>query len=134
MHQGVAATLALRQTGSSPARLLLLAEAAAHAGQVEEGLRFLAESLTAFEAAGRGNLLAEVYRLQGELLLRQAVPNVAQAEACFQQALTIARRQQARSWELRTATSLARLWQQQGKRAEAYDLLEPSLRLVHRGL
>ena len=49
----------------------------------------------------------------------------AQAEACFQQALTIARRQQAKSWELRAATSLARLWQQQGKRAEAHKLLAP---------
>jgi predicted ATPase/DNA-binding winged helix-turn-helix (wHTH) protein len=125
MHQGVGATLALRQTGSSPARLLLLAEAGAHAGQVDEGLRFLAEALTAFEAVGRGNLLAETYRLQGELLLCQSVSNVVQAEACFQQALSIARRQQARSWELRVATSLARLWQQQGKRTEAYDLLAP---------
>ena len=86
---------------------------------------FLAESLTAFEAAGRGNLLAEVYRLQGTLLLRQAVSNMAEAEACFQQALTIARRQQAKSWELRTATSLAQLWHQQGKRAEARELLAP---------
>jgi predicted ATPase len=57
------------------------------------------------------------------LLLRQGTPNVPQAEACFQQALAIARHQQAKSWELRTAMSLARLWQQQGKRAEAYDLL-----------
>jgi DNA-binding winged helix-turn-helix (wHTH) protein/predicted ATPase len=125
MHQGVGATLALRQTGSSPARLLLLAEAAAHAGQVDEGLRFLAEALTEFEVVGRGNLLAETYRLQGELLLRQSVPHVVQAEACFQQALTIARHQQARSWELRVATSLARLWQQQGQRAAARELLAP---------
>jgi predicted ATPase len=125
LHQGTGATLALRQTGSSPARLLLLAEAAAHVGQVDEGLRFLAEALTEFEAVGRGNLLAETYRLQGTLLLRQSVPNVAQAEACFQQALALARRQQARSWELRVATSLARLWQQQGKRTEAYNLLAP---------
>ena len=66
-----------------------------------------------------------MYRLQGTLLLRQSVPNVAQAEACFQQALIIARRQQAKSWELRTATSLAQLWQQQGKRAEARELLAP---------
>ena len=51
--------------------------------------------------------------------------NDAEAEACFQQSLAIARRQQAKSWELRAATSLARLWQQQGKRQEAYDLLAP---------
>jgi predicted ATPase len=59
------------------------------------------------------------------LLLRRAVPDAAQAEACCKQALAIAHRQQAKSWELRAATSLARLWQQQGKRAAAYDLLAP---------
>jgi predicted ATPase len=77
------------------------------------------------EASGHGDLLAEAYRLQGSLLLRQAGTAAAQAEACFQQALTIARRQQAKSWELRAATSLARLWQQQGKQAEAHELLAP---------
>ena len=75
--------------------------------------------------ASGGDLLAEAYRLQGELLQRQAVPDAAQAEACFHQALAIARRQQAKSWELRAATSLARLWQRQGKRAEARELLAP---------
>jgi predicted ATPase len=95
------------------------------AGHVDEGLRLLAEALTAMEASGRGDMLAEAYRLQGELLLRQTVPDVAQAEACFQQALTVARRQQAKSWELRAATSLSRLWQHRGKRAAAYDLLAP---------
>ena len=64
-----------------------------------------------------------MFRLKGELLLRQAVPDASQAEACFRQALAIARRQQAKSWELRAAVSLSRLWQQQGKRAEAYRLL-----------
>jgi predicted ATPase len=70
-------------------------------------------------------MLAEAYRLQGELLLRQATPDAAQAEACFQQALAVARRQQAKSWELRAAMSLSRLWQQQGKQAEARALLAP---------
>ena len=65
----------------------------------------------------------EAYRLQGELLLRHAIPDTAQAEACFQKALAIARHQQARSWELRVAMSLARLWQQQGKGAAAYQVL-----------
>ena len=64
-------------------------------------------------------------RLKGELLLQQAVPDTPQVEACFQQALDVARRQEAKSLELRAATSLARLWQQQGKRAEAYELLAP---------
>jgi len=121
----MAAVLATGQTLARPFCLFLLAEAAGHTGQMAEGLRLLAEALTAFEASGRGDLLAETYRLQGELLLHQAVPDAAQAEACFQQALTIARRQQAKSWELRAAVSLSRLWQQQGKRDEARELLAP---------
>ena len=125
MHQGMAAVLAIGQTLSWPLCLVLLAEAAGHTDQVEEGLRLLAQAVAALEASGRGDLLAETYRLQGELLLQQAIPDAAQAEACFQQALAIARSQQAKSWELRAATSLARLWQQQSKRAEAYDLLAP---------
>jgi predicted ATPase len=70
-------------------------------------------------------MLTEAYRLQGELLLHHALPEVAQAEACFQQALAVARRQQAKSWELRAAINLARLWQHQGKRDEARELLAP---------
>ncbi len=110
---------------SQPIYLVLLVEALGRAGQVEEGLRLLAEALAAFEASGRGDMLAEAYRLQGALLLRQSAPDPTQAETCFQQALAIARRQQAQSWELRATMSLARLWQQQGKRAEAYALLAP---------
>ena len=64
--------------------------------------------------------------LRGELLLRQGPrPTWEEADACFQQARAIARQQQAQSWELRAGMSLARLWQQQGKRAEARDLLAP---------
>jgi predicted ATPase len=66
-----------------------------------------------------------MYRLKGELLLQQNAANQVEAESCFQHALDIARNQQAKSFELRAATSLARLWQQQGKRQEAYDLLAP---------
>jgi predicted ATPase len=124
LRQGLATIVALEQELSRPLWLVLLAEAAGHVGQVEEGLRLLAKALTAFEANGQGDLLAEAYRLQGELLLRQATPNTAQAEACFWQALAIARRQQAKSWELRAAMSLSRLWQQD-KRAEAHELLAP---------
>jgi DNA-binding winged helix-turn-helix (wHTH) protein/predicted ATPase len=125
MHQGLAAVLVTGQMLSQSLCLVLLAEAAGYASQVEEGLRLLAEALTAMEASGRGDLLAEAYRLQGVLLLRQAVPDAAQAETCFQQALAIARQQQAKSWELRAATSLSRLWQRQGKRAAAQALLAP---------
>jgi predicted ATPase len=106
-----------------PFHLVLLAEIAGHAGQVEVGLCLLAEALSAFETSGRADMLAEVYRLQGEYLLQQTVADPTHAETCFQQALAIARRQQAKSWELRAAMSLGRLWQQQGKRGEAHQLL-----------
>lgn len=123
LHQGMTAILATGQELGRPFCLLLLAEAAGHAGQVEEGLCLLAEALPASEAGRRGDLLVEAYRLQGEFLLRQATPGTAQAEACFHQALAIAHHQQAKSWELRVAMSLSRLWQQQGKREEARHLL-----------
>jgi predicted ATPase len=125
MHQGLTAIMAIGQTIARPVCLVLLAEATGYVGQVAEGLCLLAEALEAVEASERRELLAEAYRLQGAFLLRQAVPEVAQAEACFQQALAVARRQQARSYELRAAVSLSRLWQQQGKRAEARELLAP---------
>ena len=95
LHQGLAA---IKATGSEQwwsLFLVVLAEAAGHAGQIDQGLRLLAEALTALEASGQGDPLAEAYRLQGTLLLRRAVTNAVQAEACFQQALAIARRQQA---------------------------------------
>jgi DNA-binding winged helix-turn-helix (wHTH) protein/predicted ATPase len=123
MHQGATAVLATGEELGRPFCLVILAEAAEQVGQADEGLRLLAEALTAFEASGRGHMLAEAYRFQGELLLRQAVSDDAQAEACFHQALAIARRQQAKSWELRAAMSLAQLWQRQGKPAAAQALL-----------
>jgi DNA-binding winged helix-turn-helix (wHTH) protein len=125
MHQGLAAVVATGQMLARPRYLVLLAEEAGHAGQVAEGLRLLTEALTGLEASGQGDMLAEAYRLQGVMLLQQAVPDMAQAEPCFQQALALARRQQAKSWELRAAMSLARLWQHQGKPAEAQALLAP---------
>jgi predicted ATPase len=125
LRQGMAGALATGQTLVRPLCLGLLAEAMESTGQVDEGLRVIAEALVAIEASGRDELLAEAYRLQGVLRLRQAVPDMHQAEACFQQALDVARRQQAKSWELRAAMSLSRLWQQQGKHAEAGALLAP---------
>ena len=123
LHQGLAAVLATGQTLARPLYLFLLAEATGYAGQVEAGLRLLAEVIMVVEASGLGDLHAEVYRLQGELLLRQAVPNAVQAEVCFQQALDIARRQQAKSWELRAAVCLSRLWERQGRQVAARQLL-----------
>ena len=125
MRQGIAALQATQTRMGLPRLLARLAEAYGNSGQVEAGLGVLAEALAVVETTGERRDEAELYRLQGELLLRQAVPDAPQAEACFQQALAMARRQQARSWELRAAMSLSRLWQQQGKRAEAYELLAP---------
>jgi predicted ATPase len=122
---GLAATRAVGDVVFMPYFLSLLAAAYGHAGQPHAGLQVLAEAHALVEQSGERWWQAELHRLQGEFLLRQAVPDATQAEACFQQALAVARRQQAKSLELRAAMSLSRLWQQQGKRAEAYALLAP---------
>jgi hypothetical protein len=100
-------------------------EAYGNSGQVEEGLCLLAEALAVVDNTGERRDVAELYRIKGELLLQEAIPDMPQAETCFQQALAIARRQQAQSWELRAAMSLCRLWQRQGKRDKARALLAP---------
>jgi len=92
--------------------LALLAETYGCRGQVDHGLRLLSEVLEWAENTEGHWWDAELRRLEGELLLGQAVPDTQQAEVCFQQTLAIARRQQAKSWELRAAMSLSRLWQQ----------------------
>jgi predicted ATPase len=125
LHQGLQA---FRATGSEVARpyfLALLAEAYEIMGQPEAGLTVLREALTLVNSSGERFYEAELHRLKGALLLQQSSDNQVEAEACFHKALDIARSQQTKSFELRTATSLARHWQQQGKRQEAYDLLAP---------
>jgi predicted ATPase len=125
MRQGLAAMRAQGTVLGIPAWLAELATAYGQVGQVEEGLHLLAEALAVVDTTGERQWEAELHRLHGELLLRQVVPEAQAAEACFQQALAVARQQQARSWELRAAMSLSRLWQQQGKRDEAHALLAP---------
>jgi predicted ATPase len=105
--------------------LALLAEAFGNVGQLEAGLCAIAETLTVVEKNGERYYEAETYRLKGELLLHHALPDAHQAETCLHHALSVARSQQAKSWELRAAMSLARLWQSQGKRRDAHDLLAP---------
>ena len=83
----------------------------------------LAEALTLMESSGERFYEAELHRLKGALLLQQHSDNQAEAETCFHQAIAIAQNQQAKSLELRATTSLARLWQQQGKRDEARQVL-----------
>ena len=108
-----------------PCFLALLAEGHGTIGEPGAGLTVLTEALALVDTTGERWYEPELYRLKGELLLQQASDNQAEAETCFQQAMAIAQNQQAKSFELRTATSLARLWQQQGKRQEAHDLLAP---------
>jgi DNA-binding winged helix-turn-helix (wHTH) protein/predicted ATPase len=123
MRQGIAALQATGTKMNLPYLLARLAEVSGNSGQAEEGLRPLAEALAVMDDTGGRRDEAWLYHIKGELLLQQALPDAAQAEACFQQALAVARRQQAKSWELRAAMSLARLWQRQSKRVEARELL-----------
>jgi class 3 adenylate cyclase/predicted ATPase len=119
---------AMRNTGQELARpwcLAQLAEACGMLGQIEEGLTALAEALAQVDITGERWCESELHRLKGELLLSWSADRQTKAEACFLQALDIASSQQAKSLELRAATSLARLWQKQGKRKEARELLAP---------
>jgi predicted ATPase len=125
MQQGWAAYRATGANVRQPMYLAPLAEAYGQGGQVDEGLQVLAEALAYIEQSGERWWEAELHRLKGELLLLQSANNHSAAVSCFEQALALARRQQAKSWELRTATSLARLWQHQGRSAEAHELLAP---------
>jgi predicted ATPase len=124
MRQGLAAARAMGTELLVPYTLALLAEACGQAEQIDEGLRLLAEALAVADSTAERWYEAELYRLKGELLHQSAAPP-GEAEQSLQHALEIARRQQAKSWELRAALSLSRLWQQQGKQAEAHALLAP---------
>jgi class 3 adenylate cyclase/predicted ATPase len=123
LNQGL---IAHRATGAElwrPYFLALLAEAHGIQGEPETGLTALTEALTLVDTTGERWYEPELYRLKGELLLKQSSDNRTEAESCFRQAISIAQNQSAKSWELRAATSLTRLWQQQGKRDEARQLL-----------
>ena len=81
--------------------------------------------MTAVETTKEKWFEAEIHRVAGEIALMSPEPDAAKAEAYFERALAVARKQQAKSWELRAAMSMARLWRDQGKRQEARDLLAP---------
>jgi len=125
MQQGLAAFQATGGRLRLPYYLALLAEAYGHSGQVEQGLHLLNKAFADMQQTGEHFWEAEQHRLQAELLLAHSTADQTTAAAYLHQALEVARRQQAKSLELRAATSLARLWQSQGKRSEAYDLLAP---------
>jgi predicted ATPase/class 3 adenylate cyclase len=127
LRQGLAARRATGAEFGQPAYLAMLAAAYGIVGQTEEGLSLLAEALALVDKTGERFCEAELYRLKGELLLKShsqsPESSSREVEACFQKAIVVACQQQAKSWELRAATSLARLWQQQGKQKEAHGML-----------
>jgi predicted ATPase len=117
-----------RATGSSWHEtyfLGLLAKGAQDAGEGAEALSLLEAALAMVNKTGERWFEAELHRLRGQCISTHQQGPCAAAEACFQRAIDAAQEQQAKLWELRAATSLARLWRDQGKRARAHDVLAP---------
>ena len=108
-----------------PFFLSYFAKAHAELNQFDEAWRCIGEAVTTVETTKERWCEAEVNRIAGEIALLTPKPDAAKAEAYFERALAVARQQQAKSWELRAAMSMARLWRDQGKRHEARDLLAP---------
>jgi class 3 adenylate cyclase/predicted ATPase len=125
VRQGIAAWRATGAALTVPYFCTLLADVCDHLGHTEDGLQALAGAHTLVEQHDERYWEAEVCRLRGVLLLRQPGTSQAEPEAWLRRALDVARRQQAKSLELRAAMSLAHLWQQQGQQAEALQLLAP---------
>jgi class 3 adenylate cyclase/predicted ATPase len=124
----IAGMTARRRTGATfwmPLYLPYLARAHAELGQFEEAWRCIGEATTAAETTMETWCEAEIHRTAGEVTLLSPEPDTAKAQAHFARALAVARKQQAKSWELRAAMSMARLWRDQGKRQQARDLLAP---------
>jgi predicted ATPase len=125
IREGLAAYEAPGARAHTPLFLTLLAEALALAGKIEEGIATLDDALAKAAVSGERGWDAEIHRLRGELTARLPYPDPAKAEDSFRTALAIAREQGTRGYELRAATSLARLWREHGRRGEARDLLAP---------
>src|SRR5262249_20595070 len=122
---GLADRRAAGATGWLPLILGYLAAANADLGQFDEAWRWIGEAMARVESTKEKWAEAEIRGVAGEMALRSPVPDAAKAESHFTAALAIARRQQAKSWELRAATSWARLMRDQGRVREAHDLLAP---------
>jgi predicted ATPase len=128
IHTLASGIAAWRSTGSTafvPLFLSHLASANAELARFDDAWRCIDEATTAIETTKERWFEAEVHRVAGELALISPEPDAAKADTYFERALAVARQQQAKSWELRAATSLARVWRDQGKRDEARDLLAP---------
>jgi predicted ATPase len=122
------AITAFRSTGATaiiPAWLSYLARAHAELGQFDDAWRCIGEATTAVETTREKWCEADIHRTAGEIALMSPEQDAAKAEAYFEHALAVARAQQAKSWELRAATSMARLWRDHGKRRQARELLAP---------
>jgi predicted ATPase len=105
--------------------LSLVTEAHAAIGQFDDAWRCIGEATTAIQTTKEKWCEAEVHRVAGEIALMSPEPDATKARAYFERALAVARQQNAKSWELRAAMSMARLWRDQGKREVARDLLAP---------
>ena len=119
---------AYRSTGSTvlmPWWVSSLARAYADLGQFDDAWRCIGEAKAAVETTGERWCEAEINRVAGEIALKSPERDAAKAEAYFERALAVARQQQAKSWELRAAMSMARLWRDQGKPQQARELLAP---------
>jgi class 3 adenylate cyclase/predicted ATPase len=125
MQQGIAAFNTTRMRTWAPQFALSLVPALSLQGGVGEGLQILDQEIDVVASTGERAWDAELRRAQGQLLLMQSPNNERAAEGCFHEALRIARDQNAKAWELRAATSLARLWQSRGRTGDARELLEP---------
>jgi predicted ATPase len=125
LRRGLAAERASGVLLFQPSFLGLLADTCIRAGEATEALAVLAEALAIADRIEVRWFEAELHRLKGEALLRTTAADVAAAEASFRKAIDVAREQDAKWWELRAATSLARLWAERGERRKARDLLAP---------
>ena len=121
MHYGCLAILRLRV----PMQLVQSRTHAPALGKFDDARRYIADAMNSIETNKEKWFEAEVNRVAGEIALKSPAPHTAKAEGYFERALAIARQQQAKSWKLRAAMSLARLWRDQGKVLQARELLAP---------
>jgi len=122
------ALTAWRSTGSTvyvPLSSVFLAAAYAELGQLNDAERCISEAMTVIEQTGERWFEADIHHMAGKVALMSRQRDLAKAEAYFERALAVARKQGAKSLELRAAMSMAGLWQEQGRRSEARDLLAP---------
>jgi predicted ATPase len=134
LTSGIAAA---RSTGSTdlgrPNSLSYLASAYAELGQYDEAWGCISEAMAIIETTKLREWEAETNRIAGEIAMMSGGTGAARAEAYFERALAVSRKQQAKSWELRAAMSMARLWRDQRKRQQAHDLLGPVYRWFTEG-